>query len=275
VLTWIQIVFDKIILLTDLDGTLLSHENFDFSPIKHKILALLGRGIVIIPASSKTQAEITLFCSELGRSLPFIYENGAGFANAHLLGSDTIVPTYGVPVSQLKDRWETQISHKLQKYCIFLSSMTEKEQMEYLGLEGKNLFCALARQFSLPFVFDGPEKTISELKHEASLAGLTVQSGGRILNLSGLHNKASYLNFIRRTVAKKVQISKIVSFGDSENDMEMLIGSDVACIIPRPNQKHLHIDNSKNKVIKTTRVAPLGWIDAASEAIKFLESELV
>ena len=119
-------MFDKIILLTDLDGTLLSHENFDFSPIKHKILALLDRGIVIIPASSKTQAEIKLFCSELGRSLPFIYENGAGFANAHLLGSDAIVPTYGVPVSQLKDRWETQISHKLQKYCIFLSSMTEK-----------------------------------------------------------------------------------------------------------------------------------------------------
>ena len=67
----------KFIFITDLDGTLLNNEDFDFTPIKSDLISLLEEGNIILPASSKSRAEINSFCDEVGRKLPFIYENGA------------------------------------------------------------------------------------------------------------------------------------------------------------------------------------------------------
>ena len=48
----------NIIFLTDLDGTMLSHDNFSCDSIKNDILTLLESGIIIILNSSKTRKEI-------------------------------------------------------------------------------------------------------------------------------------------------------------------------------------------------------------------------
>ena len=48
----------KIIIFTDLDGSLLDRETFRFDSIKNYILKLLKREIFIVPNSSKTKKEI-------------------------------------------------------------------------------------------------------------------------------------------------------------------------------------------------------------------------
>ena len=76
------------IFITDLDGTLLGHDDFGFRVIRDDILSFLERGVANIPNSSKTRREIEAFCDELGVTLPFVCENGASLVNATLLGAD-------------------------------------------------------------------------------------------------------------------------------------------------------------------------------------------
>ena len=73
------------ILISDLDGTLLGQHSFDFGLIKSEIISLLDSGHLLVLASGKSKVEIESFCDELGRSVPFIYENGAGIENFSLI----------------------------------------------------------------------------------------------------------------------------------------------------------------------------------------------
>ena len=67
----------QIFIFTDLDGSLLNHNNFEFKEIKDFILDCIKNGIKIIPNTSKTNSEIQVFLDQLGQNLPFIVENGA------------------------------------------------------------------------------------------------------------------------------------------------------------------------------------------------------
>ena len=77
----------KILIFTDLDGSLLHRDSFKFDEIKDYIKKLLSKGIFIIPNTSKTEKEILDFNNELGSSLPYICENGAAIKGLDLLNS--------------------------------------------------------------------------------------------------------------------------------------------------------------------------------------------
>ena len=72
---------EDILIFTDLDGSLLNHNDFEFKEIKSFILNCLDKGIKIIPNSSKTKSEIEYFFHQLGKKLPYILENGAAVHN--------------------------------------------------------------------------------------------------------------------------------------------------------------------------------------------------
>ena len=58
----------KILIFTDLDGTLLDRDTFKFDKIRDYLKKLLSKGIFIIPNTSKTEKEILGFNNELGSS---------------------------------------------------------------------------------------------------------------------------------------------------------------------------------------------------------------
>ena len=77
----------KVLIFTDLDGSLLDRDTFKFDKISKYIKALISDGIYIIPNSSKTKKEIENFNIELDENLPFIVENGAAIYNLNLIHS--------------------------------------------------------------------------------------------------------------------------------------------------------------------------------------------
>ena len=81
-------MISKIVIFTDLDGTLLHNETFKFENIRQYIKYLLSKNISLIPNSSKTKTEILNFCHELEEELPFIVENGAAIYKMNLVNSD-------------------------------------------------------------------------------------------------------------------------------------------------------------------------------------------
>ena len=153
------------IFITDLDGTLLGHDDFGFAVIRDDILSFLERGVAIIPNSSKTRREIEHFCGELGVTLPFVCENGAALVNANLLWGtpDALAPRQidvGISVERLMSMWVHSVEPGLRMRCDFLDAMEEAEQSRILGLSGDHLARALAREFSVLFLFNGDERGI-------------------------------------------------------------------------------------------------------------------
>ena len=51
-------MISKIIIFTDLDGSLLHRDNFKFDEIKDFLKSLINEGIIMIPNTSKTEKEI-------------------------------------------------------------------------------------------------------------------------------------------------------------------------------------------------------------------------
>ena len=265
------------IFITDLDGTLLGHDDFDFASIRADILAFLARGVAIIPNSSKTRQEIEGFCADLGVTLPFICENGAALVNADLLaaGLDPDMPRKiiaGKSVDQLMSDWISAVDPALRQHCVFVDAMQEADQTRILGLTGEALSRALAREFSVLFLFTGDEASFIRLRAQAAEAGLAVHRGGRVCCLSGRHDKSTFNQFIRGIFAPAPVAPQLIGFGDSENDVALLCAADVACVVPRPGAPILTLPDPPDKVIIAPQPAPSGWIIAANAAFAALET---
>src|SRR5690606_30108664 len=69
-----------IVVFSDLDGTLLDHKSYSFEPARPALALLSARGIPLILASSKTEAEMRPIAVAMGIDHPMIVENGAGVA---------------------------------------------------------------------------------------------------------------------------------------------------------------------------------------------------
>ena len=260
------------IFITDLDGTLLGKHDFNFGIIKSDLTGLLTAGHLLVIASSKTKIEIESFCDELGRRVPYIYENGAGVGNFSLLsGCEAPLHSHKNPnaiqTDALLTTWERHIPLSLRSRCHFIKDMDVDAQKACLGLGATALDRAMKRFFSLPFIFSGSALEIRNLEYLAALAGLSIQQGGRVFNLSGRHDKADYLPKIREWATMSKATPVLIVLGDSKNDIEMLKQADVSCIIPDENGYCLNFGNRNSPTIIAPRPAPLGWLDAVEEAL--------
>ena len=68
----------RMIIITDLDGTLLHHRTYSFEEAKPALDLVRRQGIPLVICSSKTRAEIEVYRKRLDNNHPFISENGGG-----------------------------------------------------------------------------------------------------------------------------------------------------------------------------------------------------
>lgn len=84
------------LVFTDLDGTLLDYDSYSFEAAGPALELLAARGVPVILASSKTEAEMRPIAEAIGISHPMIVENGAGLAglNAEDSVGDRDLPSF-------------------------------------------------------------------------------------------------------------------------------------------------------------------------------------
>ena len=256
----------KILIFSDLDGTLLDRDTFKFDIIKDYLKKLLSKGIYIIPNTSKTEKEILEFNNELGSSLPFILENGAVIKGLDLLNSDLpkelILSRDKINLTKI---FEDSVPLDLQNKCKWLFEMDKKKQSLILGLENEKLKMALDRNYSIPFIFEGSKNEKKELSTIVKKKGLALQEGGRVINLTDKVNKAKALQVFVRFFKKNNKNVKTIAVGDNYNDLEMLKISDFPCLVF--NDKFTLDEIPINNLITTNKPSPEGWADVIKMAL--------
>ena len=268
----------NILIFTDLDGSLLNHNNFDFKKIKDFILNCISRGIKIIPNTSKTHTEINIFFDQLGQRLPFVCENGAAIHNLNLLHpeikSEESSLIFSRSLNEILEVFKNNIPIEFQKKCIFVRDMSPKDQMDVLGLNDKFLPHALNREYSMPLIFEGSKDNIIEFTTLLKKIGMKLHEGGRVLNICDNCSKGKAMKILIKMLNDNFNLkTHTIVVGDSPNDISMLNDCDQPCVIPLPGNRNL-IELKDHKIIRATKSAPEGWEEVVRTSLKKINFDL-
>jgi mannosyl-3-phosphoglycerate phosphatase len=249
-----------------LDGSLLHRDNFKFDEIKDYIKNLIDNGVIIIPNTSKTEKEIEEFIKELGKELPFISENGSSIHGLNLINAN--FPNK-IILSRDKEElikiFDSKVPDNLKAKCKFISEMNSKQQNNIFGLQGNNLKNALNRKYTIPFLFEGDNLEKNKLLKILKSSSLTMQEGGRVLNLGDKTDKVKSMNQVLKIYRKVENKIKVIGVGDNFNDLDMLRNCDIPCLVFNDQFKQDQINI--NNLIFSNKPSPEGWADVIKTAL--------
>ena len=250
----------RIVVFTDLDGTLLDHETYSWAPAQPALDLAKANDIPVVLASSKTAAEIADIRAAIGFDhVPAIVENGAGilppFAAA---GDDRSV--HDKIIAILNDL-PADLRGGFEGFTDWGADGVARET----GLPREQAIKAHARQFSEPGLWRGSADREAEFIHALMARGVHARRGGRYLTLSFGATKADRVSEIINSYAP----CRSIALGDAPNDVEMLETADFGVIISNAHAKPLPPlpSEATGKIIRTTQDGPTGWNQAVTQFV--------
>ena len=257
----------QVIIFTDLDGSLLNHEDYSFAAARPSVERIIRAGIPLIITTSKTRSEVELLQQDMCIREPFIVENGAGIfipcgyrnwivENGERKGDYTLIrigTTYSTVrnfVKKIGTRFEIR----------GFGDMAPAEIAERTGLPIERAALAKEREFTEPFIMERPDD-IGPLSDLAAGEGFKVTRGGRFHHLMGMEQdkrKAVRMvcDIFRRSSGTELTA---IGLGDSENDLAMLEQMDIPVLMPRPGKGYLDI--RLPGLIRAKEAGARGWND--------------
>ena len=144
--------------------------------------------------------------------------------------------------------------------------MSIEEVSSRTGLSYAEAALAKRREYDEPFVIEGGigrtgatvEKTLEQLRQEASSRGLRCLTGGRFHHLLGPHDKGRACRELITCYRHRWPELVTIALGDSQNDLAMLAEVDYPVLIPRVDGSY---DSGMQlpKLLKASGVGPIGW----------------
>jgi mannosyl-3-phosphoglycerate phosphatase len=253
----------KYIVVTDLDGTLLDHQTYEFTPAKKAIAQLQQQQIPIILNSSKTQAEISVIRTKLNNHEPFVCENGGVLCG---LNSATDIQHLGTPRQEFLGSLRS-IKQKLQLNYQGFAEATVEDVVRWTGLTVTAAQQAMQREATEPILWQDTEQVLSNFRQELEQLGLQCVKGGRFHHVMGIFNKASCFDKLKAYYSQgHPEEIGIIALGDSPNDLPMLEQADHAVVIPAAKGNNLSLNHSS--VFLATEPGPYGWQSGIENILK-------
>lgn len=251
------------LIFTDLDSTLLSHDDYSFTQAQPALERIAELQIPLIINSSKTSAEIEDIRQQMHNNCAYAVENGAAvFVPEENNGKSNGMPDpviLGTPLAEI-----LLIAHSLRQQYDFafrgFFDFTVEELMQETGLSAEQAFQAKQRCATEPIKWLDSSERLRQFSDLLQQQGLSLIKGGRFYHIMGDNDKAGAMAWLLNNYQKKCQETiGTIALGDSQNDRKMLELADYACIIRKVDGTHLQIRKNPERVLISDSPAPLGW----------------
>lgn len=268
----------RLVIYTDLDGTLLDAETYAYEAARPALEAIRRHRALLVLCSSKTRAEMAPLVSALGLRAPFIVENGGAI---YLPREEFAawVPTaepcgawmrlvLGVPRARLQECL-VELKRRLPVPIVSWSDLAPEAIAEECGLSLEAAQRAMQREFDEPFrvASDDPE-LLSRMAAIVAEHGLRLARGGRYFHLMGASDKGRAVRALAEILRRRFGAIFTVGIGDSENDAPMLAEVDLPILVRRPSGEP---DPAVLRLIPharvTSAVGPIGWNEAVLDLL--------
>lgn len=219
-----------LLVASDLDGTLLDEESYDFSPARPALEALGRSGAELVLASSKTREEMEPLAREIGLAPALIAENGgAVFVPGRAGGYE---PLFEGIEREVLVRNLAAIGRELAVSPRGFSALSVEEVADLTGLAPEAAARAQRRRHDEPFLL-AEAVSPALLNAAAERRGLRVTRGGRFLHLTGDTDKGEALRRLLAHLADRGRRFATVGLGDAANDLPLLRAVDRPIVVPR------------------------------------------
>lgn len=272
----------RLVIFTDLDGTLLDHDTYSFEPALPALKLLESNEIPLVICTSKTRAEIERYRRLLGNKHPFIAENGGGIFipegyftrgfdfDSKRDGYFVIEP--GTPHKELKDALKS-ISKQTGINIKGISEMGVSEIMKNTGLDEESAKLASKRDYGEPFLIEGDEDAAEIVKDQIYNKGYRYTRGGRFHHILGANDKGKAVRILTDLYKNEAGYIETVGIGDSLNDLPMLETVDIPVLVQKPDGRY-DAGIRLNNLILADGIGPRGWNSAIlKHFIKFEEKD--
>ena len=257
------------VIVTDLDGTLLDHDNYSFAPAKPLLEELAEKCIPVVLCTSKTRSEVEQLREQLNNSDPFIIENGAAIYVPKQIfeqcpeGCSSLDQYWVKEFCPPRNRWLELLKQVPGTFapCVEnFANMSDQRVVELTGLSLASAKLARCREYGEPIHWRGSEQQLAEFTEWAQTNGATILRGGRFVHVAGASDKGRALRWLVELYRNQADdmATFSIALGDSHNDVAMLDSADSAVVVRSPNHGAPAL-NRDTGVYITRELGPRGW----------------
>jgi mannosyl-3-phosphoglycerate phosphatase len=272
----------RIVLFTDLDGSLLDAETYSFEGARPALQELRRRSIPIVACTSKTAAETRHVLRRLEEDAPFIVESGAGvylperiFAGLGPEGERRD----GCRLVKLASGYDevlggmAEIRQRFRGGVRGFHDMTPEEIARETGLSIEMAKLAKGREFDEPFRLEGDLPSgVEDLDAIAAARGLRLSRGGRFWHLHGDTDKGRAVDLVASLYEELWGTVKTIGAGDSAMDLSLLVAVDIGVIVAKPDGGYdpVLMERVQTPVL-SERSGPEGWSRGVLRALDLID----
>ncbi|MEO1079793.1 MAG: HAD-IIB family hydrolase [Pseudomonadota bacterium] len=268
------------LVVTDLDGTLLDHDDYSYEAALPALQLLEELRIPVIFASSKTRSEILALREELGNEHPFIVENGAavyvpdGYFTTEPPGS---IRADGFQFREFvprRESWTTLLAALRDRFPDSFQDFATAgidELVAMTGLSAEQAVRANEREYSEPVQWRGTASDLDAFLAALHEAGARTLRGGRFINVAGDSDKGLAWRWLREQYLRAAQSREAfdLALGDGQNDAALLDVAHRAALIPARGRPLPQLERTEGILLPSGH-GPEAWAVAARDWLREL-----
>jgi mannosyl-3-phosphoglycerate phosphatase family protein len=259
----------KIIVFSDLDGTLLDAVSYSFEEALPALRLLRENDVPLVLCSSKTKKEMEYYRLLLHNRHPFITENGGGIfiprgyyapvrlpSDFHLSreGAYEVIPL-GADYHLLRKAL-TELRDEGFNVTGF-GDMTSEEVSAVTGLDLHQSTMARERHFDEPFLLEGGDGQAERLASAVRDKGFAMTQGA-FFHILGESDKGKAVTILTELYRERFGEVTTIALGDNPNDIPMLKCVDYPVLVKKKDGRY----DSRIDIPGMTRapgIGPEGW----------------
>jgi mannosyl-3-phosphoglycerate phosphatase len=266
----------KLVIITDLDGTLLDRKTYSFSPAEPALNLIRIKGIPLVLSSSKTRYEIEIYRKRLENDHPFVSENGGGvfipknyfsfpFPYDRELDEYFVLElgTFYPRIIEVLESIKREAGIKIKGF----SDLTKEELTSLCGLSLKEAEFAKKREYDEPFIVEGGETEIEIIKRKIKEKEMNYVWGGTFHHILGNNDKGKAVEILKELYENQFFSIFTVGIGDSLNDLPMLLAVDHPIFLKEKEELLPKVLSSAPKLTLLEGRGPQVWNEAVSKVL--------